>query len=161
MWTLSIQVWGIVQTQLLLFVLSWLLLASARTSGLLRRAVIRIHFFLLCGLVHRLSSSVQWNQVNERVCNEAIRCSLVLWSHNSILNTQTLAPSAGCGLRWWRVEGVKGQHGSINSRPCLSYILEDELLSHVLHTRSVAPCRSRPHPFLDKVLSKSRLLYCQ
>lgn len=64
------------------------------------KAVIRIHFFLLCALVHCLSSSVQCNQVNERACNEAIRCSLVLWAQHSILGSQTLAPSAGCGLRW-------------------------------------------------------------
>ncbi|CAB1450839.1 unnamed protein product [Pleuronectes platessa] len=66
------------------------------------KAVIRIHFFLLCGLVHCLSSSVQCNQVNERACNEAIRCSLVLWARHSIRDSQTLAPSAGCGLRWGR-----------------------------------------------------------
>ncbi|KAL6468992.1 hypothetical protein MHYP_G00225160 [Metynnis hypsauchen] len=39
-------------------------------------AVIRIHFSQLWALVHCLSSSVQCSQVNERPCNEAIRCSL-------------------------------------------------------------------------------------
>lgn len=49
------------------------------------KAVIRIHFFLLCALVHCLSSSVRCNQVNERACNEAIRCSLVRRARHSIL----------------------------------------------------------------------------
>lgn len=38
--------------------------------------MIRIHFSQLCALVHCFSSSVQCSQVNERACNEAIRCSL-------------------------------------------------------------------------------------
>lgn len=57
-------------------------------------AVIRIHFFLLCALVHCLSSSVQCNQVNERACNEAIRCSLLLRARRSVLSWRTLALGA-------------------------------------------------------------------
>lgn len=63
------------------------------------KAVIRIHFFPLCALVHCLSSSVQCNQVNEQACNEAIRCSLVLQAQHSILSSQTLAPSVGAVVR--------------------------------------------------------------
>lgn len=105
------------------------------------KAVIRIHFFLLCALVHCLSSSVQRNQVNERACNEAIRCSLVLWAQHSILPSQTLAPSAGCALKWGVV--VRGRMDTV----CTALIqdlafhrLEDKLLSHVLLTRSAVSC---------------------
>lgn len=81
------------------------LLGSSQDQWPPEKAVIRIHFFLLCALVHCLSSSVQCNQVNERACNEAIRCSLVLCAQHSILRSQPLAPSAGCALGWgrWRV----------------------------------------------------------
>lgn len=73
--------------------------------------MIRIHFFLLCALVHCLSSSVQCNQVNERACNEAIRCSLVLRARRSVLSWRTLAPGA-CA--------VASRHSGINSAPRLS-----------------------------------------
>lgn len=70
--------------------------------------MIRIHFFLLCALVHCLSSSVQRNQVNERACNEAIRCSLVLRARHSILSWRSLAHGA-CALA--------SGHRGINSAP--------------------------------------------
>lgn len=80
--------------------------------------MIRIHFFLLCALVHCLSSSVQRNQVNERACNEAIRCSLVLPARHSILSWRTLTHGA-CAL-------VSRQRG-INSAPRLP---QAALLTH-------------------------------
>lgn len=81
---------------------------SSRDRQAPEEAVIRIHFFLLCALVHCLSSSVQCNQVNERACNEAIRCSLVLRARLSILSWRTLAHGA-CAV-------ASGQRG-INSAP--------------------------------------------
>lgn len=87
-------------------------------------AVIRIHFFLLCALVHCLSSSVQCNQVNERACNEAIRCSPVVRARHSILSWRTLARGA-CAA-------VSGHRG-INSGPRLPQAAP---LSHALRTGS-------------------------
>lgn len=80
--------------------------------------MIRIHFFLLCALVHCLSSSVQRNQVNERACNEAIRCSLVLRAWHSILSWRNLA-HGDCALA--------SGHRCINSAPCLP---QAALLTH-------------------------------
>lgn len=111
------------------------------------KAVIRIHFFLLCALVHCLSSSVQCNQVNERACNEAIRCSLVLWAQHSILSSQTLAPSAGCALGWLGDGGGGGGMDTVCTQALIQDLafhrLEDKLLSHVLHTRSAVSCGFR------------------
>lgn len=87
-------------------------------------AVIRIHFFLLCALVHCLSSSVQCNQVNERACNEAIRCSPVLRARRSVLSWRTLAPGA-CA--------AASGHRGINSAP---HLPQAALLSHALHAGS-------------------------
>lgn len=86
--------------------------------------MIRIHFFLLCALVHCLSSSVRCNQVNERACNEAIRCSLV--RRAPPLHSQ---PRPSQRSQCW-LSG-HSQHTGINSRPCLSQTgLEDGLLPH-------------------------------
>lgn len=86
--------------------------------------MIRIHFFLLWALVHCLSSSVQCNRVNERGCNEAIRCSLVLRARRSILSWRTVALGA-CA--------AASGHRGINSAPRLP---RAALLSHALHAAS-------------------------
>lgn len=97
---------------------------SSRDRQAPEEAVIRIHFFLLCALVHCLSSSVQCNQVNERACNEAIRCSLVLRARLSILSWRTPAHGA-CAV-------ASGQRG-INSAP---HFPRGPLSSHMRFTRA-------------------------
>lgn len=93
------------------------------------KAVIRIHFSQLCALVYCLSSSVQCSQVNEKACNEAIRCRLVPCARCSVLCSQTSTPSAGGGGGRGGAYGDR-LHTGINSWPCL-HRLKDKRLSYV------------------------------
>lgn len=63
--------------------------------------MIRIHFSQLCALVHCFSSSVQCSQVNERACNEAIRCSLAPRAPASApgFPSRPAHPAGGVGAR--------------------------------------------------------------
>lgn len=110
------------------------------------KAVIRIHFFLLCALVHCLSSSVQCNQVNERACNEAIRCSLVLWARHSILSSQTPALSAQCRLGWG------GSMGGMDTG-CTEALIQDLAFHRLVDGRFTpglpSPVGSETRPVLE------------